>query len=102
MQWTYDVQYMANDITAPARAYILAPGLQVPVAPDGSNSTAQPWTFYNIESVMNATRAEFDVTDNTTHWATGGFVKYKASSSGRTHLIPTFGRISRVVRPISH
>jgi hypothetical protein len=36
-----------------ARAYILAPGLQVPVAPDGSNSTAQPWTFYDVSDLRN-------------------------------------------------
>jgi iron complex outermembrane receptor protein len=50
----------------------IAPGLDIPSAPDASESIAQPWTYSSARDTFGTLRAEYDFQDNLTGWIAGG------------------------------
>ncbi len=59
-------------IDAPTRPFLVAPGLEVPAAPDGRRNVSQPWGWWKSNDVSTLLRAEYDLTDNVTIFADAG------------------------------
>lgn len=67
-----DLGYQKNHADNPARPIYVRPGFQVPGAPDASKNLGQDWYFADAKDTWGIVRAEVDVTDNTTAYATVG------------------------------
>lgn len=50
----------------------IAPGLDIPSAPDASKSIAQPWTYSNARDTFGTLRGEYDFTSQITGWLAAG------------------------------
>lgn len=59
-------------IDAPTRPFLVAPGVEVPAAPDGRRNVSQPWGWWKSNDVSTLLRAEYDLTDNVIIFADAG------------------------------
>lgn len=59
-------------IDAPTRPFLLAPGIQVPTAPDGRRNVTQSWGWWKSDEQAALLRAEYDLTDSVTLFANAG------------------------------
>ncbi|AVA33811.1 MULTISPECIES: TonB-dependent receptor [Cupriavidus] len=59
-------------IDAPTRPFLVAPGIEVPAAPDGRRNVTQPWGWWKSNDVSTLLRVEYDVADNVTVYADAG------------------------------
>ena len=67
-----DIGYQNNQLDD-TRTNVTISGLsKVPSAPDASNNWAQPWSYSNEEDKFGTFRAEYDLTDDVTAWASYG------------------------------
>ncbi|WP_407174758.1 TonB-dependent receptor [Bradyrhizobium sp. STM 3562] len=66
--WLYVIA-QTDRFDAPLRPFLIAPGLQVPKAPDGRLNVTQPWEWSRINDQSALLRTEYDVTDQVTLFA---------------------------------
>ncbi|HDZ56909.1 MAG TPA: TonB-dependent siderophore receptor [Pseudomonas xinjiangensis] len=59
----------------------IGPGLDIPSAPDASESVAQPWTYSSARDTFGTLRAEYDFNENITGWIAGGMREGDESGS---------------------
>ncbi|WP_116328251.1 TonB-dependent receptor [Cupriavidus taiwanensis] len=59
-------------VDAPTRPFLMAPGIQVPSAPDGRRNVTQPWAWWKSNDVSTLLRAEYDVSDKLTLFVNAG------------------------------
>ncbi|NOJ46008.1 TonB-dependent siderophore receptor [Bradyrhizobium sp. WSM 1744] len=69
--WLY-LLAQTDRFTAPQRPFLMAPGLQVPKAPDGRLNVMQPWEWSRINDQSVLWRNEYDLTDQVTLFADVG------------------------------
>lgn len=69
--WLYLIA-QTDRFDAPSRPFLMAPGLQVPKAPDGRLNVTQPWEWSRINDQSVLWRNEYDVTDQVTLFADVG------------------------------
>ncbi|WFU19401.1 TonB-dependent siderophore receptor [Bradyrhizobium sp. CB3481] len=69
--WLY-LLAQTDRFTAPQRPFLMAPGLQVPKAPDGRLNVTQPWEWSRINDQSVLWRNEYDLTDQVTLFADVG------------------------------
>ncbi|RTE93472.1 TonB-dependent siderophore receptor [Bradyrhizobium sp. LVM 105] len=69
--WLYLIA-QADRFDAPSRPFLMAPGLQVPKAPDGRLNVTQPWEWSRITDQSALLRTEYDVSDQVTLFADVG------------------------------
>ncbi|WP_245286422.1 TonB-dependent siderophore receptor [Bradyrhizobium sp. ARR65] len=66
--WLYVIA-QTDRFDAPLRPFLMAPGLQVPKAPDGRLNVTQPWEWSRINDRSALLRTEYDVSDQVTLFA---------------------------------
>lgn len=69
--WLYLIA-QTDRFDAPSRPFLVAPGLQVPKAPDGRLNVTQPWEWSRINDQSVLWRNEYDVTEQVTLFADVG------------------------------
>jgi iron complex outermembrane receptor protein len=69
--WLYLIA-QTDRFDAPSRPFLMAPGLQVPKAPDGRLNVTQPWEWSRINDQSALLRTEYDVSDQVTLFADVG------------------------------
>lgn len=69
--WLYLIA-QTDRFDAPSRPFLMAPGLQVPKAPDGRVNVTQPWEWSRINDQSALLRTEYDVNDQVTLFADVG------------------------------
>jgi iron complex outermembrane recepter protein len=69
--WLYLIA-QTDRFNAPSRPFLMAPGLQVPKAPDGRLNVTQPWEWSRINDQSALLRTEYDVSDQVTLFADVG------------------------------
>ncbi|MDF3814430.1 MULTISPECIES: TonB-dependent siderophore receptor [Rhodopseudomonas] len=69
--WLYLIA-QSDRFDAPSRPFLVAPGLQVPKAPDGRVNVTQPWEWSHINDRSALLRTEYDVSDQVTLFADVG------------------------------
>jgi iron complex outermembrane receptor protein len=69
--WLYLIA-QTDRFDAPSRPFLMAPGLQVPKAPDGRLNVTQPWEWSRINDQSVLWRNEYDVNDQVTLFADVG------------------------------
>lgn len=69
--WLYLIA-QTDRFDAPMRPFLVAPGLQVPKAPDGRLNVTQPWEWSRISDHSVLWRNEYDVSDQVTLFADVG------------------------------
>ncbi|HVI27876.1 TonB-dependent receptor [Hansschlegelia sp.] len=67
-----DVIYQKNDSDNPVRPIYYRAGFQIPKAPKASADLGQDWYYTKGEDITGVVRAEYDVTENFTAYATFG------------------------------
>lgn len=67
-----DVGHQDHRLDASQPNITIAPGLDIPSAPDASESIAQPWTYSSARDTFGTLRAEYDFRANLTGWIAGG------------------------------
>src|SRR5690606_8734681 len=67
-----DLGYQRLERDAAQPNITIGSGLEIPDAPDASQTVAQPWTFSDSTDVFATLRAEWDLSENVTAWAGGG------------------------------
>jgi iron complex outermembrane receptor protein len=72
--WLYLIA-QTDRFDAPSRPFLMAPGLQVPKAPDGKLNVTQPWEWSRINDQSALLRTEYDVSDQVTLFADVGGAK---------------------------
>ncbi|AWM06788.1 TonB-dependent receptor [Bradyrhizobium symbiodeficiens] len=72
--WLYLIA-QTDRFDAPSRPFLMAPGLQVPKAPDGRLNVTQPWEWSRINDQSALLRTEYDVSDQVTLFADVGGAK---------------------------
>ncbi|WP_339027227.1 TonB-dependent siderophore receptor [Bradyrhizobium symbiodeficiens] len=72
--WLYLIA-QTDRFDAPSRPFLMAPGLQVPKAPDGRLNVTQPWEWSRINDLSALLRTEYDVSDQVTLFADVGGAK---------------------------
>lgn len=66
--WLYLIA-QTDRFDAPLRPFLMAPGVQVPKAPDGRTNVIQPWEWSRIDDQSALLRTEYDLTDHVTLFA---------------------------------
>ncbi|OAF15159.1 energy transducer TonB [Bradyrhizobium centrolobii] len=66
--WLYLIA-QTDRFDAPSRPFLMAPGLQVPKAPDGRLNVTQPWEWSRINDQSALLRTEYDLSDQVTLFA---------------------------------
>lgn len=69
--WLYLIA-QTDRLEAPSRPFLIAPGLQVPKAPDGRLNVTQPWEWSRINDQSALLRSEYDISDQVTVFADVG------------------------------
>jgi len=69
--WLYLIA-QTDRFDAPSRPFLMAPGLQVPKAPDGRLNVTQPWEWSHITDKSALLRTEYDLSDQVTLFADVG------------------------------
>jgi iron complex outermembrane receptor protein len=69
--WLYLIT-QTDRFDAPSRPFLMAPGLQVPKAPDGRLNVTQPWEWSHITDQSALLKTEYDVSDQVTLFADVG------------------------------
>jgi iron complex outermembrane receptor protein len=69
--WLYLIA-QTDRFDAPSRPFLMAPGVQVPKAPDGRLNVTQPWEWSHITDKSALLRTEYDVSDQVTLFADVG------------------------------
>lgn len=69
--WLYLIA-QTDRFDAPSRPFLMAPGLQVPKAPDGRLNVIQPWEWSHITDKSALLRTEYDLSDQVTLFADVG------------------------------
>jgi iron complex outermembrane receptor protein len=69
--WLYVIA-QTDRFEAPSRPFLIAPGLQVPKAPDGRLNVTQPWEWSRISDQSALLRTEYDISDQVTLFADVG------------------------------
>ncbi|WP_373569369.1 MULTISPECIES: TonB-dependent receptor [unclassified Bradyrhizobium] len=69
--WLYLIA-QTDRFDAPSRPFLMAPGLQVPKAPDGRLNVTQPWEWSHITDQSALLKTEYDVSDQVTLFADVG------------------------------
>jgi iron complex outermembrane receptor protein len=69
--WLYLIA-QTDRFDAPSRPFLMAPGLQVPKAPDGRLNVTQPWEWSRINDQSVLWRNEYDINDQVTLFADVG------------------------------
>lgn len=69
--WLYLIA-QTDRFDAPVRPFLIAPGLQVPKAPDGRLNVTQPWEWSRISDQSVLLRNEYDLSDQVTLFADVG------------------------------
>lgn len=97
--WLYLIA-QTDRFDAPSRPFLMAPGLQVPKAPDGRLNVTQPWEWSRITDQSALLRTEYDVSDQVTLFADVGGSRTNVerffglptivNSSGNTTSTPQF------------
>lgn len=70
---TLDLLAQRETWDAPSRVYRMASGVAVPDAPDGRTNPAQPWGWSDMKDRSALLGAEYDLNDNITLFASGGY-----------------------------
>lgn len=101
--WLYLIT-QTDRFDAPSRPFLMAPGLQVPKAPDGRLNVTQPWEWSRITDQSALLRTEYDVSDQVTLFADVGGSRTNVerffglptivNSSGNTTSTPQFFGLS--------
>jgi iron complex outermembrane receptor protein len=101
--WLYLIA-QTDRFDAPSRPFLMAPGLQVPKAPDGRLNVTQPWEWSRINDQSVLWRNEYDVNDQVTLFADVGGSHTNVerffglptitSASGNTTSLPQFFGLS--------
>ncbi|WP_407189918.1 TonB-dependent receptor [Bradyrhizobium centrosematis] len=101
--WLYLIA-QTDRFDAPSRPFLMAPGLQVPKAPDGKLNVTQPWEWSRINDQSALLRTEYDVSDQVTLFADVGGSKTNVerffgvptiiNTSGDTTSTPQFFGLS--------
>ncbi|MBR0781163.1 TonB-dependent siderophore receptor [Bradyrhizobium iriomotense] len=101
--WLYLIA-QADRFDAPSRPFLVAPGLQVPKAPDARLNVTQPWEWSHINDQSVLWRNEYDVNDQVTLFADVGGSRTNVerffglptitSASGNTTSTPQFFGLS--------
>lgn len=91
-----DLNHSTQNIDAPTSLFnAVAPGVEIPRAPDGRINTANPFEYHDSTYNMAAGRIEFDVLPNTTVYAAGGVSRYREDFLTTSYTIGD----SRLVSP---
>lgn len=69
---TLDVIEQYENIDAPTRPFLVAPGVQVPSVPDGRRNVTQPWGWWKSNDFSTLLRTEYDLSDSVTAFADVG------------------------------
>ncbi|SCY52461.1 iron complex outermembrane recepter protein [Nitrosospira sp. Nl5] len=69
---TFDALGQYERFKAPSRPFLVAPGLDVPSAPDGRRNVTQPWGRSTIEDVSLLAKAEYDISNSLTLFGSVG------------------------------
>lgn len=69
---TLDIIEQYETVDAPSRPFLVAPGIQVPSAPDGRRNVTQPWGWWKSNDSSTLLRTEYDVNDHLTAFADVG------------------------------
>lgn len=101
--WLYLIA-QTDRFDAPSRPFLMAPGLQVPKAPDGRLNVTQPWEWSRINDQSALLRTEYDLSDQVTLFADVGGSRTNVerffglptitSASGNTTSTPQFFGLS--------
>ncbi|WFU26856.1 TonB-dependent siderophore receptor [Bradyrhizobium sp. CB1717] len=101
--WLYLIA-QTDRFDAPSRPFLMAPGLQVPKAPDARLNVTQPWEWSRINDQSVLWRNEYDVSDQVTLFADVGGSRTNVerffglptiiSASGNTTSTPQFFGLS--------
>lgn len=101
--WLYLIA-QTDRFDAPSRPFLMAPGLQVPKAPDGKLNVTQPWEWSRINDQSALLRTEYDLTEQVTLFADVGGSKTNVerffglptivSTSGNTTSTPQYFGLS--------
>lgn len=76
-----DLGHQDHHLDAAQPNVTIAPGLDIPSAPDASEGIAQPWTFSSARDTFGTLRAEYDFNNNLTGWIAGGMRNGDESAS---------------------
>lgn len=101
--WLYLIA-QTDRFDAPSRPFLMAPGLQVPKAPDGRLNVTQPWEWSHITDKSALLRTEYDLSDQVTLFADVGGSKTNVerffglptivNANGNTNSTPQFFGLS--------
>ncbi|MEO9337716.1 TonB-dependent siderophore receptor [Mesorhizobium sp. SB112] len=73
-----DLGHNTQNIDGPTSLFnAVAPGVEIPKAPNGKINTANPFEYHDSTHNMAAARVEFDVLENTTIYAAAGAGRYR-------------------------
>ncbi|WP_416232974.1 TonB-dependent receptor [Castellaniella sp.] len=76
-----DIGWQENRLKRTRPSVTLAPGAEVPDAPDARTNFAQPWTYSNERDLFGTLRGEYDITDSVTAWAAWGMRRTHEANS---------------------
>ncbi len=75
---TFDLISQQEKFGAPSRPFLVAKGVAVPPAPDGSRNVTQAWGWSKTEDLSLLLRTEYDLSDATTLFVNAGGARSKA------------------------
>jgi iron complex outermembrane recepter protein len=76
---TLDMIEQYQWVDAPTRPFLVAPGVQLPGAPNGRRNITQPWGWWKANELSTLLHAEYDINDAVTVFADAGGAKSDVS-----------------------